>query len=152
MPDPDEGDDTTLEQLDSEDTLTDPRVDKLDEGWSPPERPRGLETWGITPEEEHTGEPLDGRLRREEPDIDPYAEAGDGIGDTSDTDGEPYDREVGDDRAGRLTYADYGADDFFDADVGRQNSDEVFATDVGIDGAAASAEEAAVHVVPDETD
>ncbi|MDN5916670.1 MAG: DUF5709 domain-containing protein [Pseudonocardia sp.] len=140
MPGSDDGDDTTLEQLDSDDTLTDPRVDVLDEGWSPNERPRGLETWGITPAEEHTGEPLEGRLRREEPDVDPDPDRGDGIGDTNDTDGEPYDDQVGDERAGRLAYAE------------DERSDEVFATDVGIDGAAASAEEAAVHLVPDETD
>ncbi|HVV19682.1 MAG TPA: DUF5709 domain-containing protein, partial [Pseudonocardiaceae bacterium] len=58
-------------------------------------------------------------------------------GDTSDTDGELYDDEVGTDRSGRLVEDEDARDDYF-------------ATDVGIDGAGASAEEAAVHVVPDD--
>ena len=149
MPDPDDGDDTVLEQLDSNDTLSDTGVDVLDEGWSPNERPRGLDSWGITPAEEHAGEPLEGRLRREVPDVDPDSDLGDGIGDVSDTDGEPYDDEVGDARAGRLAYAE-GADDLVDAGVGSERSDEFFANDVGIDGAGASAEEAAVHLVRDD--
>jgi hypothetical protein len=64
---------------------------------------------------------------------------GDGLGDASDTDGELLDDEVGDARAGRLVDAGDGgtADD----------DDELYAVDEGIDGAAASAEEAAVHVV-----
>ena len=66
---------------------------------------------------------------------------GDGLGDSSDTDGELLDDEVGDVRAGRLVDADDGGD--VDTD------DELYARDEGIDGAAASAEEAAVHIVRD---
>lgn len=115
--------------LDPSDTLDD--RDPLDEGYSPPERPYAVEDWGTTAAEEAAGEPVDARLRRELPDGVP--DDGDGLGDSSDTDGELIDREVGDARSGRL------ADD----------GEELFATDVGIDGGAASAEEAAVHLVPD---
>ena len=56
---------------------------------------------------------------------------GDGLGDTSDTDGELIDDEVGDVRAGRLVDADDGGSSDTD--------DEMYARDAGIDGAAASA-------------
>jgi hypothetical protein len=113
--------------LDPQDSLD--NRDALDEGYSPPERPYAVDGWGTTAAEAATGESLDARLRRELP--DGVLDEGDGIGDASDTDGEPLDREVGTVRAGRL--ADQG--------------EEFFTTDVGIDGGAASAEEAAVHVV-----
>ena len=64
---------------------------------------------------------------------------GDGIGDTSDTDGEPIDDQVGDLRSGRLVLADIDASD---------SGSDYWARDVGIDGAGASAEEAAIHIVP----
>ncbi len=123
------------DQLEPEDTLIDRGVaDILDEGYSPPERPLAIDDFGITPAEEREGESLDGRLARELP--EPPLPTGDGLGDTSDTDGELIDDEVGDHRAGRLV--DGGTD--------------LYAADVGIDGGAASAEEAAVHLVPDEDD
>jgi hypothetical protein len=118
--------------LDPSDTLLD--RDQLDEGYSPPDRPYAVNDWGTTPAEEAAGESLGARLRREVPEAAP--DRGDGLGDSSDTDGELLDREVGDMRSGRL------------ADGG----EELFSTDVGIDGGAASAEEAAVHLVPDEED
>jgi hypothetical protein len=134
--DPDGDDDTVFEQLDESDTLADPDVpDPLDEGISPNERPEGVTAWGVTDEEEREGEPLDGRLRREVPDAS-WDDEGDGLGDESDTDGELYDDEVGGARAGRLVLRD-GGEDFW-------------ADDAGVDGAAASAEEAAVHLVDDE--
>jgi hypothetical protein len=135
--DPDEGDDTVDEQLDSAETLTDPRVDILDEGWSPNEQPRGIDAWGITPEEERTGQPLAGRLRRESPD-ETTDDDGDGLGDARGTDGELYDDEVGGARSGRLVLA--------------EGDEDGFAEDIGIDGAGASAEEAAVHLVEDPDD
>jgi hypothetical protein len=49
------------------------------------------------------------------------------------------DDEVGDDRAGRLVAPDDG--------VGEDDEEELFGREVGIDGGAASAEEAAVHVI-----
>ena len=113
--------------------------DVLDEGYSPPERPLGLDEWGTTPREEHDGESLDHLLAREVPEReDP---PGDGLGDTSDTDRELLDDEVGDARSGRLVASDDG--DLSDFD------EELFAEDAGIDGGAASAEEAAVHLADD---
>ncbi len=135
MADRDEVDDDVYEQLDAADTLDGGVADPLDEGWSPPERPRGLDDWGTTAAEVAGHESLDARLRRELPDVAP--ERGDGLGDAEDTDGELIDDEVGTRRAGRLL-------DGGDVDHGLQ------AVDVGIDGAGASAEEAAVHVVEEE--
>src|SRR5829696_3754247 len=107
--------------LEPEDTLDGtPGVrDVLDTGWSPPERPWAVDDWGTTEAEESAGESLDGRLARELP--DDVGNGGDGLGDSSDADGG-------------------GADD---------SDDELFAWDRGIDGAGASAEEAAVHIVRD---
>jgi hypothetical protein len=135
--DPDEVDDDVFEQLDELDTL-DRRgpADPLDEGWSPPERPWGVDDWGITPREQANGEGLDRRLAREVPESWAGEDEGDGLGDVSDTDGEVRDAEVGNLRAGRLTA---GGDD--------RGDHELYASDAGVDGAAASAEEAAVHLV-----
>lgn len=139
---PDDVDDDVYEQLDAQNTLDalGPE-DPLDEGYSPPERPRGVTDWGVTAREQEEGESLDARLAREEPDIRLDDDSWDGIGDTIGTDGEPYDDEVGSDRAGRLVAQDEG--DVVDTD------EELVASDIGVDGAAASAEEAAVHVVDD---
>jgi hypothetical protein len=127
--------------LEPEDSLDDRGVDDvLDEGYSPPERPYAVDDWGTTPDEESEDEDLDARLAREVPDEDD--DEGDGLGDSSDTEGELYDDEVGETRAGRLVASDEGG--------GLDEDDELYATDVGVDGAAASAEEAAVHVVTDE--
>jgi hypothetical protein len=113
--------------------------DVLDTGWSPPERPWAVADWGTTEREELAGEGLAGRLAREIPER--TADEGDGLGDASDTDGELLDREVGGRRAGRLVETE---------DSWGDDEDELYAMDVGIDGASASAEEAAVHVVDDE--
>jgi hypothetical protein len=125
--------DNESDQLEPEDTLVDRGVeDVLDEGFSPPEKPSDF----------YDGhESLDGRLAREVPDEDGGVE-GDGVGDASDTDGEPYDNEAGVTRAGRLVANDEG--------VGSDTDAELYARDVGIDGSAASAEEAAVHAIPDD--
>ncbi|HEY1969144.1 MAG TPA: DUF5709 domain-containing protein [Pseudonocardia sp.] len=137
--DRDELDDDVYEQLDGLDTLDDSGpVDPLDAGYSPPERPRGVDDWGVTAREEAEGEDLDHRLAREVPDNWGDEDEGDGLGDSLDTDGELLDDEVGGARSGRLV------DDQDGADTG-----DFFAQDVGIDGAGASAEEAAVHVVND---
>jgi hypothetical protein len=128
--------------LQPEDTLDDRGVpDVLDEGYSPPERPLAVDDWGTTAREEAQDEDLDDRLARERPDVD--ADDGDGLGDAPDTDGELWDGEVGEARAGRLVASDEGG--------GPDDDDELFAVDVGVDGAAASAEEAAVHVVSEES-
>ena len=127
--------------LEPEDTLEDTHGvrDVLDTGWSPPVKPWAVDHWGTTEAEEETGESLDGRLARELPDS--VEDDGDGLGDASDTDGELLDDEVGDVRAGRLVDTGGGQ--------GTDTDDELYARDEGIDGAAASAEEAAVHIVRD---
>jgi hypothetical protein len=125
--------------LEPQDTLEELSVaDVLDTGWSPAERPWAVTDWGTTEREELAGESLAGRLAREVPEQQQVE--GDGLGDASDTDGELIDDEVGGRRAGRLveTLERWG-------DV----EPELHALDVGIDSGAASAEEAAVHVVPE---
>jgi hypothetical protein len=125
--------------MEPEDTLIDRGIDQaLDEGYSPPERPFAVEDTGTTAREQRTGESLDRRLSRERP--EETAPAGDGIGDATDTNGEPVDPEAGDRRSGRLVGPDEGAHPRRSGMTGQ---------DIGIDGGAASAEEAAVHVVPD---
>ena len=107
-------------------------VDELDRGYSPPEHYSAGQGYGNTPWEEEHRETIDQRLGQEEPDPDPYAETND-----DDID----DGEVGNARAGRLVDTNQGSGDDLESDL--------VGTDVGIDGAAASAEEAAVHIVED---
>ncbi len=115
--------------------LGDPDVeDELDRGFSPPERWSAGQGYGNTPYEEAQGESLDQRVAQEEPEADPYADSADIAA--------PADSEVGDARAGRLVDPDQG--------FGEDTEKDLVADDVGIDGAAASAEEAAVHIVPDD--
>ena len=116
------------------DSMSDDRglTEPLDEGYSPPEKWSVGQGYGNTPLEEELGETLDQRIAQEEPEPDPYAEE-----DIEDLD----DGEVGNARAGRLVAPDEGA--------GEDEDSEMFADDAGIDGAGASAEEAAMHVVND---
>jgi hypothetical protein len=79
-------------------------------------------------------------LARELPDFGSQDE-GDGLGDTSDTDGELIDDQVGYRRSGRLVWQLQDSTD---------PSSDLLAADVGIDGAASSAEEAAIHTVSDD--
>jgi hypothetical protein len=119
--------------LDASDTLDgDPGDDPLDQGIVPPDKWSAGEGFGTTLSEERAGESLDQLLAEEEPDPDPYAEA----------DSDPDDPHADDDpepRAGRLVAEDEGAHSDVEPDL--------VARDVGIDGGAATAEEAAVHVV-----
>jgi hypothetical protein len=118
------------DQLQPEDTLDDRGVDDvLDEGISPPEHPRGVTAKGVTAREQREGETLDERVRQEEPEV--WAEA-EQEADADILDG-PVGGEVGRKRTGRLLAE--GADD------------DRFAEDEGIDGAGASAEEAAIHTI-----
>ncbi|MFJ3714602.1 DUF5709 domain-containing protein [Streptomyces sp. NPDC090057] len=110
--------------------------DILDEGYSPPERPLGVTKHGTTAAEQHEGETLDERLRQEVPDVEPPP--GDVTGDLPGGEGEPVDPEAGDARAGRLVAPDEGAH--------TDTTKEEVASDVGIDGGAAGAEEAAMHI------
>jgi len=116
------------------DSLADDRglKEPLDEGYSPPEKWSAGQRYGNTGWEEQNGESLDRRLAQEEPE------------ETADDEIEVVGGEVGAVRAGRLTESDAGARSDTDSDL--------FATDVGVDGAGASAEEAAVHVIPDPDD
>ncbi len=146
------------QQLQAGDTLDERGVDDiLDEGYSPPEKWSVLEKFGNTAEEEREGETLDQKLAEEEPDpnlaYDDDEDDAETDGPASDLDldssideqqlGEDFgdDQEVGDLRAGRLVSPDEGAH--------ADDEKDLVAGDVGIDGAAASAEEAAVHVVED---
>lgn len=140
------------DQLQPEDTLVDDGVeDILDTGYSPPERLRGSNAWGTTAWEQSQGETIDQRIRQEVPDPDsaygaPDNESGldeEMVGGDDPDAIRPEDDFVGDSgrRAGRLVAPDEGRGQ-------EQDKDEV-AFDVGIDGAAASAEEAAVHLVDD---
>jgi hypothetical protein len=126
------------DQLQPSDTLDDRGLDDvLDEGYSPPDRePARLRH----PHEVDEPETLDERLAEEEPDVwaDPDR---DDDATTYDRDGED---EVGDVRSGRLVAQDGGEDSDVDSDL--------WAADAGIDGAGASAEEAAMHVIDDEDD
>jgi hypothetical protein len=127
------------DQLQPEDTLIDRGIDDvLDEGYSPPERPYGRGAYGPS-------ETLDQQLAEEEP--DPLSR----IGNPLDTDEQqrsdeaeretefPQRREVGRLRAGRLVAPDRG--------FGEDTEAELVAEDVGISGGAASAEEAAIHII-----
>lgn len=138
-----------------EDQLTEDSMDQvLEQGYSPNEKPRALDAFGTTLAEEKQGETLDQRLAQEEPDPamevdpvdgDPGVRAGGtdaGIDADLDIDSSidfVDDGEVGDARAGRLVDPDQGA--------GTDREKDMIGTDVGIDGAAASAEEAAMHIV-----
>jgi hypothetical protein len=128
-PDPETGAEGDTNQLQQDDTLLDRGVDSvLDEGYSPPDRPPNphrLET----ELEQYEGESLDERLAQEEPEVWETADVPGGNG------ADP-------DRAGRLTPADPEASGYA--------TTSVMAQDVGIAGSAASAEEAAVHVIDDE--
>jgi len=122
---PDENDGVT-QQLDGGDTLLGGSLaDPLDTGWNPPDRDPGINV--PTQAEQLEGDSLDDRLAMEVPDV--TAELDDAPADEADEADE-----VGDERSGRLVLAD-------DPDG------DLVGEDVGIDGAAASAEEAAVHVV-----
>jgi hypothetical protein len=126
---PDESD--NLDQLQSDDPLVDRGVDDIpDEGYSPAERCAAGEGFGSTADEALQGESLDQRIAQEEPDTDPYAEVDDDFLD---------DGEVGTERAGRLVDPDEGS--------GEDTEKDLVGDDVGIDGAASSAEEAAVHII-----
>ena len=140
------------DQLQPEDTLDDRGVDDLlDEGYSPPERPRGVDAFGTTLAEQQQGESLEQRLAHEEADpanaLEDPLEYSDMVGgDDPDAiaaeDDFLGDGEVGGRRSGRLLAPDEGAHEDTESDM--------VADDVGIDGGGSSAEEAAMHIVEDE--
>jgi hypothetical protein len=133
---------------DAADTLGgDPRDDPLDRGVAPPQRWSAGMRYGTTAQEQESGESLDQLLAKEEPDteldvdddelpVDEDEDAAD-----EDLDGLLLD-DGPDPRAGRLVAEDEGAHPPSETDL--------VAGDAGIDGGAATAEEAAVHVVRDD--
>jgi len=129
------------DQLTGEDTLGDGAgndvVDELDRGYSPPERWSAAEGFGNTPYEESIGESFDQRLAQEEPEADVDLPEPDEQSESAIDDGE-----VGRVRAGRLVATDLG--------FGEDTEKDLIGIDVGIDGAAASAEEAAMHIVDED--
>ena len=136
---------------DSTDTLNGaPGDDPLDRGVVPPERWSAGVRYGDTAAEQSEGESLDQLLAEEEPDHtldydedDEELEDFQGDDDAGDEDVDGLLLDDGPDpRAGRLVAEDEGAHPDEDEDL--------VARDVGIDGGAATAEEAAMHVVEED--
>jgi hypothetical protein len=124
-----EAGDEDAEYEDAAETLTgDDLEEPIDTDYSPPEREPKSTRYGTTAAEQYEGESLDQRLAEEEPDI-------------SDED---YVEDLPDPRAGRLVAPDEGA--HLD-----EEKDEV-AFDVGKAGSAATAEEAAMHIIDEEAE
>lgn len=123
----DQSGDYETAQLQPEDTLENTELaDVLERGYSPPDH---------RPAEHPEHESLDERLSDEEPDVFESVEQIDAERDPDYPSGD----QVGDRRAGRLVSPDEG--------VYRDTDAQLLAHDAGIDGAGASAEEAAVHVI-----
>lgn len=127
-----------LDQLQPEETLVDRGVDDvLDEGYVTPERWSPAQGFGNTSAEMRRGETLEQRMAQEAPEVVP---------DDTPWNPDPSEpREVGKLRAGRLVDANGGY-------PGEDGEPESIGHDVGIDGGAASAEEAAMHIIVDVDD
>ena len=127
-PDPETGSEGDTNQLSQDDTLLDRGVDDvLDEGYSPPEhRPayHRLET----EREQYEGDSLAERLAQEEPEVWEVAGPGHGAAES--------------DRAGRLVASE--------SEMSGASATSVLASDVGIAGSGASAEEAAMHIIDED--
>jgi hypothetical protein len=123
------------ESLDSEETGID-----LDEGYSPPESPRELGAWGLTASEARTHESLARRLAREVPDVTVGGMVTGSVTAPTAMASPLTIRSAS--RAGRLVA--FGVDP-------TDPTTDYRAHDVGIDGGAASAEEAAMHISPKTT-
>lgn len=149
------------DQLQPGDSLVDRNVDDvLDEGYTAPEKWSPAQGFGSTAEEQEAGESLDQRIAQETPntaedevehirdqeDADDRVSRGEEELDASVDEEDPTaawaSDEVGEGRAGRLVAPDEGIAEDVDA--------QLIADDEGIAGSAASSEEAAVHIVPDE--
>jgi hypothetical protein len=103
--------------------------DPLDEGIDAGDRYSAGERFGTTLSEEREGETFDQLLAEEEPDVDPYKEAGA--------------RDYGTAHpAGRLVAENEGS--------GEDDESELIGTDAGYDGGADSAEESAIHVIDED--
>lgn len=124
-----------LDQLQSDETLVDRGVsDILDEGYTTPENWSSAQGYGNTLSEMRKGETLDMRVSQEQPEP---------VRDETPWNPDPTEpREVGHQRAGRIVDANngYPGEDTESGSIGH---------DVGIDGGAATAEEAAMHIIDD---
>ena len=134
------------DQLQPEDTLIDDGIeDVLDRGYSPADTDRGSRAYGVTAHEQAGHESIEQRIAQEVADPNsaygaPFHESildeerigGDDPDSIDAEDDWLGDDEVGDQRAGRLV------DD---------GGDHTWGRDVGVDGAGASAEEAAMHIL-----
>src|ERR1700712_5010670 len=118
---PDENDGVT-QHLDGGETLGADIDQTLDAGWIPLDRDPGIDVPTIA--EQEAGESLDDKLAQEVPDVGQGEQPS--LGDEL--------SEVGDARSGRLI----DAPDSADLMIGQE---------VGVDGAAATAEEAAIYVI-----
>ncbi|MGC3992968.1 MAG: DUF5709 domain-containing protein [Propionicimonas sp.] len=128
-----------LDQLQPDETLLDRGVDDvLDEGYVTGENWSPAQGFGNTAKEMRQGETLEMRIAQELPE-QPVKLEGPWNPDAS----EP--REVGKARAGRLVDANGGV-------PGLDTEAESVGSDVGIDGGAATAEEAAMHIIDDYDD
>jgi hypothetical protein len=132
-----------------------------DTSWVPPDRPPKHGDFGTTLAEQRQGEPMDARLAEEEPDVltevddtpDPAQDA------EAETETDAEDPEVLAELAAEGGDTDFPAPSYaekqprsgrlVEEDEGAHPDDEsdLVARDVGISGAGASAEEAAMHVV-----
>ncbi len=124
-----------LDQLQPDETLVDRGIeDVLDEGYVTPENWSAAEGYGNTADEMRHRGSVSRRLKEEEPE----RQADDG-----EWNPEHESRQVGGRRAGRLVDVNGGY-------PGRDH--ESYGYDVGIDGGAACAEEAAMHIIDDSED
>ena len=126
LPDPGYADPGQLESGDTEATTEPPRDVAI-----------AVEDFGTTAGEQADGEPLDGRLSREEPEV--LAEAGLDADESEGSD-TPFDERAGQ-GVGRLVESDEGARSDTEADL--------VATDAGTDLGGYSAEESAMHLEPE---
>lgn len=103
----------------------------------PRDVPVAVDDYGTTAAEQHAGEPLDGRLAREEPDV---LDAADRPADESHVADTPFAEGSGQ-GIGRLVEPDEGAR--------ADEEKDMVASDVGTDLGGYSAEEAAMHLEPE---
>jgi Family of unknown function (DUF5709) len=144
------------EVLDSSDTLAGPPGDDpLDRGVATPERWTAPIRTGGTADEQEAGESLDELLAEEEPDVGAYDYDDDELDDSDENAPEDDVRralrdEGPDPRVGRLTAEN---DDPYNFDGSPYASDggDAVGYDAGLAGGAATAEEAAMHALDDDT-
>jgi hypothetical protein len=145
------------EVLDASDTLDgSPGDDPLDRGVVTPDRWSAGIRFGATAAEQQTGESLDQLLAEEEPDV--ALDIDDEVDEDTGLDENTIEADVGryllargaEPRTGRLVAGEEEVSVADDAYLATR--DERVARDAGTDGGGATAEEAAVHVVDDDTD